>query len=117
MKYSYDIVQIKEGIALGNQSAYKALFDQYYDRLLKLALMITGSKELSEEIISDVFIAVWRRRQNIGVIDNLTVYLYVAVKNTSLNYLSRLTKTEIVSIDELDFAIEQTLVCQFIPGY
>jgi RNA polymerase sigma-70 factor (ECF subfamily) len=66
-------------------------------------LIITRSQELSEEIVSDVFIGIWRKRNTIREIENLKVYLYVAVKNTSLNYLSGLTKTGTLSIDDLDF--------------
>jgi len=101
------IPRIQERIALGDQSAYKELFELFYHRLLRLAFIITKSRELSEEIVSDVFIGLWRNREKISVIDNLTVYLYVAIRNTSLNYLSRLTKSTIVSLDDLDFEPEQ----------
>jgi RNA polymerase sigma-70 factor (family 1) len=101
------IPRIKERIALGDQSAYKELFELFYHRLLRLAFIITKSRELSEEIVSDVFIGLWRNRETIPAVDNLTVYLYVAIRNTSLNYLSRLTKTTIVNLDDLDFEPEQ----------
>jgi len=101
------IPRIQERIASGDQSAYKELFELFYHRLLRLAFIITKSRELSEEIVSDVFIGLWRNREKISAIDNLTVYLYVAIRNTSLNYLSRLTKATIVSLDDLDFEPEQ----------
>jgi RNA polymerase sigma-70 factor (family 1) len=101
------IPRIQERIALGDQSAYKELFELFYHRLLRLAFIITKSRELSEEIVSDVFIGIWRKRKKISSIENLTVYLYVAIKNTSLNYLSRLTKATIVRLDDLDFEPEQ----------
>jgi RNA polymerase sigma-70 factor (ECF subfamily) len=97
------IPRIQERIALSDQSAYRELFGLFYDRLFRLALIITKSRELSEEIVSDVFIGLWRNREKIAEIENLTVYLYVAIKNTSLNYLSRLTKTSIINIEDLDF--------------
>lgn len=65
--------------------------------------MITKSRELSEEIVSDVFIGIWRRRENVLKINNLRLYLYVSVKNTSFNYLAQLTKTKVVSLEDLDF--------------
>ncbi len=81
-----------------------------YNRLFRLAFIITKSRELSEEIVSDVFIGLWRNRQNITAIKNLKVYLYVAIKNTSFNYLSKLTKSATISIDDLDFEPEQPFV-------
>lgn len=103
MKNTETIAILQGRIANSDQSAYKELFTLFYNRLFRLAFIITRSRELSEEIISDVFIGVWRQREKLKNIRNLTVYLYVAVKNTSLNYLSRLTKTDIVSIDDLEF--------------
>ncbi len=103
MKNPNTITRIQERIALNDQSAYKELFELFYSRLLRLAFIITRSRELAEEIVSDVFIRLWRNRDKIAEIENLKVYLYVAVKNTSLNYFSRLTKTRTVSLDDLDF--------------
>ena len=42
-------------------------------------------------------------RENVPKINNLRLYLYVSVKNTSFNYLAQLTKTKIVYLEELDF--------------
>ena len=51
----------------------------------------TKSKELTEEIVSDVFINIWRRRKNMEEIKNLKLYLYVSAKNITFNYLKKLT--------------------------
>ena len=103
MNYTDTILRLQERIASNDQSAYKELFEIFYNRLFRLAFIITKSKELSEEIVSDVFIGLWRKRAEILGIKNLKVYLYVAIKNTSLNYLSGLTKSAVISIDQLDF--------------
>ncbi len=103
MKEHQTIARIQERIAESDQSAYKELFELFYKKLFRLAFIITKSHELSEEIVSDVFISLWRKRDKLLEIENLKVYLYVAIKNTSLNYLARLTKTEVVSLDSLEF--------------
>lgn len=89
-------------VAVDDQAAYKTLFESYYDRLHRLALLITRSKELSEEIVSDVFIALWRNRSNAMDIGNLRVYLYIATRNTAMNYQKKLQKKPIVLLDDLD---------------
>jgi RNA polymerase sigma-70 factor (ECF subfamily) len=92
-------------ISEDDQAAYKTLFESFYDRLHRLAYIITGSKELSEEIVSDVFIALWRNRSKACSILNLRVYLYVATRNTALNYQSRLTNQPALSLDDLDIEL------------
>lgn len=89
-------------VAADDQAAYKTLFESYYDRLHRLAFLITRSKELSEEIVSDVFIALWRNRSNALDIANLRVYLYIATRNTAMNYQKKLQKKAVVRLDDLD---------------
>lgn len=107
LKSPQTISGLQQRIASNDQSAYKELFESFYDKLFRLAFLITKSRELSEEIVSDVFIGVWRKREQITRIENLKLYLYVAVKNTSINYLAQLTKTRIVNIEDLDFELRQ----------
>jgi RNA polymerase sigma-70 factor (ECF subfamily) len=82
LKNTETIAILQGRIANNDQSAYKELFTLFYNRLFRLAFIITKSRELSEEIISDVFIGLWRQKGKVKNIRNLTVYLYVAVKNT-----------------------------------
>ena len=103
LKPQITIAELQQRIFQNDQTAYKELFQLFYNKLFRLAFIITKSRELSEEIVSDVFIGIWRRRENVLAINNLRLYLYVSVKNTSLNYLAQLTKTGFVSLEELDF--------------
>ena len=103
MKPQITIAELQLRIFHNEQTAYKELFELFYNKLFRLAFIITKSRELSEEIVSDVFIGIWRRRENVLEINNLRLYLYVSVKNTSLNYLAQLTKTGVVSLEDLDF--------------
>jgi RNA polymerase sigma-70 factor (ECF subfamily) len=67
--------------------AYKQLFLLFYPSLVSFAVSIIRSKELSEEIVSDVFIKIWEKRQQLDKIENLSYYLFTAVKNKCLNQL------------------------------
>ena len=82
------------------QFAYKELFVAFYNPLLRFAITLVKSREQAEEVVSDVFINVWEKRKRIDSISNLKVYLFIAVKNTSLNYLSRQNKNLTDSVDE-----------------
>jgi RNA polymerase sigma-70 factor (family 1) len=84
----------------GDHLAYKELFTSLYDFLLQFAFTLVKSKQLAEEIVSDVFIKIWQKRQQLDEIDNLKVYLYVATKNTALNYLEKQKKTITDGLDE-----------------
>lgn len=80
---------------------FNHLVNQYYTYLCDFAFTITKSHELSEEIVSDVFLKIWDRREEVSHIENLPSYLYKAVKNTSLNYLVKINKHHIIPFEDL----------------
>jgi RNA polymerase sigma-70 factor (ECF subfamily) len=89
-----------------DQQAYKELYTGLYAYLYHFAFSFVRSKQLSEEIISDVFIRIWEKRKEIDQISNLKVYLYVATRNTALNYIERQKRIVTESIDEVSGSIK-----------
>jgi RNA polymerase sigma-70 factor (family 1) len=95
------IKYLQEQIARNDDPvAYKELFLSFYNPLLRFALTLLKSKEVAEEVVSDVFVNIWEKRKRIGSITNLKVYLFIAVKNTAFNYLSKQHKHFTDSVDE-----------------
>lgn len=84
-----DLLQtLKEQIALGDQLAFRKLFDLYAKKLALFSASIIRSADEAREIVDEVFVKIWRKRAELPSVQNLRVYLYTATKNTSLNYLS-----------------------------
>ena len=50
-------------ISEGDEVAFRLLFDIYYQKLFHFALYFIKSKELAEEVVSDVFFIIWKRRK------------------------------------------------------
>jgi RNA polymerase sigma-70 factor (ECF subfamily) len=46
----------------GNATAFQVLFQQYKNLVFKSAYLITGSREEAEDILQEVFVAVWEFR-------------------------------------------------------
>ena len=76
-------------IRAGSELALRKLFDLYYQKLLHTAIYYLKSKPLAEEAVSDVFLTIWRKRENLIRIDNIENYLYISVKNQCLHYIRR----------------------------
>lgn len=75
--------------AVDDQLAYKRLFELFSKGMLAFAFTLVRSREVAEEIVSDVFIKIWLHRKNLPGIRNLRLYLYTSTRNLSLNYLRR----------------------------
>jgi RNA polymerase sigma-70 factor (ECF subfamily) len=88
--------EIQLQIALGSEAALARLHELYCERLEIFARSLVRSREIAEELVEDIFVKLWGNRLKIQDIENLNIYLYVAVKNQSLNYLSRKAKEAVV---------------------
>ncbi|WP_143307157.1 RNA polymerase sigma-70 factor [Chitinophaga vietnamensis] len=95
-----DIREWQVQIAGDDEQAFARLFRYFYERLLHFCLQYVPAREAAEEIVSDVFVKLWNRRHELESILNLQVYLFVAVKNHSLNYLEQYSHLRIVPLAE-----------------
>ena len=75
-------------IAKGQEQAFSQLYHLQGLKLIKFSSCIIHSREIAEEVVEDVFVNLWMNRARISEIQNLQVYLYIAVKNRSLNKIS-----------------------------
>jgi RNA polymerase sigma-70 factor (ECF subfamily) len=85
-----------------DEHAFKALFFAFYVQLTRLSTAITGSKESAEEIVADVFTNLWKGRAAVAEIEDIQLYLYVAVKNNSIHYLKKQQKQQWQSLDAIE---------------
>jgi len=106
----HNTVQLRElqiRVANGDEMAFTQLYVHFGKKLIQFALSLVRSKETAEELVEDVFVKLWANRNNIVDIENLTVYLYVAVKNRSLNALSHKAKELLAApFDYLDTTLD-----------
>src|SRR5687768_6807952 len=82
--------------------AYKELYVLLFDGLQRFSYSLVKSKEISEELVSDVFIKIWQIKDQLHQIDNLKVYLYSVTKNFSLNYITKNSRSPVVHLDEIN---------------
>lgn len=102
MNYVPTIESLQQKIANNDQSAYRQLFIMYYDKLFRFVMVFARNRELAEEIVSDVFINIWRKRANIEEIKNLKLYLYISAKNITINYLAKLHREKFADLDSVE---------------
>ena len=83
--------ELARKITLGDQKAFKTLFHLYYKRLCQFAFLFTSSVEISDEVVLDVFMNVWTKRNQLNPSRNIRSFLYTSVRNHAIDY--KRTKT------------------------
>ena len=84
------IKRLLSAIAFTNdQAAYKELFLLLHGRLKQFAYSILKSQEEAEELVSDLFVKVWEKRDQLTTIDSPLLYFYATAKNLAFNRLNK----------------------------
>ncbi|SFW24509.1 RNA polymerase sigma-70 factor, ECF subfamily [Sinomicrobium oceani] len=78
-----------ERIRNNDQHALEQLFRKYYYPLCQFAGSFVKSPDIAEEVVSDVFFNIWQNRNVLDIRNNLKSYLFIAIKNQSLNVLKK----------------------------
>jgi len=75
-----------------DQAAYRELFLLLHGRLRQFAYSILKSGEEAEELVSDIFIRIWQKKEQLNTIEAPLFYFYTTAKNLALNRLSKQKK-------------------------
>ncbi|HEY9258362.1 RNA polymerase sigma-70 factor [Chitinophaga sp.] len=78
-----------EKIAAGDEMAFQQLFDHYADRIYGVAISYTKCPLLSEEIVQEVFLKIWIKRNTLPAVNNIADYIFIIARNRILNVLRR----------------------------
>jgi RNA polymerase sigma-70 factor (family 1) len=81
--------QLQQQIASGDQRSFEDLYRLFYARLFNFALLYVHTREMAEEVVNDVMINIWNKQQTLLQVQNLETYIFAAVRNRSLNYISK----------------------------
>jgi RNA polymerase sigma-70 factor, ECF subfamily len=79
--------ELLERIRQGDDGAFDAVFRAHYPPLVGMAEVMLRSRAVAEEIVQDVMLALWRRRDSLPVEESLKAYLFRATRNRALNHL------------------------------
>lgn len=77
------LVQVSEG----DEKAFKDLFAIYYEQLYHYIFGFIKSKQVSEEIVMDVFLKIWLGRDLITQIEKFDAFLFRVAHNKSIDFL------------------------------
>lgn len=66
---------------------YNHIFNELYDPLCRFCYKMVYDKDTAEDIVQDQFAYLWENWDRLNSIENISSYLYKAVRNKTINYL------------------------------
>ena len=101
-----------------SQTALRKFYDLCFDRFFRIAYYYLKTEEWAQEVVLDVFMKIWEKRESLHTIANLEDYFFITVKNAALNYLEKEQRrrniTEEISETPPDqeYSPEETLISE-----
>ncbi|MFY7890314.1 MAG: RNA polymerase sigma factor [Spirosomataceae bacterium] len=68
----------------GNRQAFNALCEHHYRMLFNYAFTLTKDRELIKDILQDLLLNLWEKRNTLGDIHAMSIYLIKALRNNLL---------------------------------
>ncbi len=88
--YETDDLLLK--ISAGDGAAFAVLFQKYKHKVFSVAYTYLEDTQLAEDIVQDVFISVWKKRNILFKVVNTDAWLYTITRNYSLNALQQMAR-------------------------
>ncbi|MEQ8472320.1 MAG: sigma-70 family RNA polymerase sigma factor [Marinoscillum sp.] len=88
-------------------SWFEKVYHENFERLFRYAFSILGQKDAAEDVVSEVFMHFWDKREEITEIEDIVPYLLRSVRNLSINQKKRNNFSKYDSIiigEELPFS-------------
>lgn len=90
---------------------FESLFDQYFHPLVTYAFRFVNDWQVGEDIVQDIFMALWIKKEEIDFTRPIKPYLYRSAYNKSINYLnSFLVSKKLEPSQTLDDLLNQEIL-------
>ena len=82
--------ELLERLRRGDASAFDTIFRTWYGPLVGTAERMLRDRAVAEELVQDVMLELWRRRESLAADGSPQAYLFQATRNRVLNHLRHL---------------------------
>jgi RNA polymerase sigma-70 factor (ECF subfamily) len=79
--------ELLERLRQGDEEAFDVVFRANYPPLVGMAEGMLRSRAIAEEVVQDIMLELWRRREALPIEESLRAYLFRATRNRALNHL------------------------------
>ena len=96
---AYTDHQLADLLRSGDERAFKWIYDTYWPKLYFVAAKRLDDTPEAEEVVQDIFLNLWRRRETFQLKVNFEHYLAVAVKFEVFKHRAARTRKDQLAVD------------------
>jgi RNA polymerase sigma-70 factor (ECF subfamily) len=110
---AYSDYQLLALLKDSEHDAFTELYNRYWKRLFAVAAGQLDHPAEAEELVQDLFLDLWNRRQDLAITSTLSAYLSVSVNYKVINRMARRHREQIhlnsLVADTIDHSLEEWL--------
>lgn len=89
---TYSDTKLLSLISKSNDEAFTELYNRYWDKLLFIAGIKLRDLSIAEEMVQDIFLDIWNRREKLNITGEMEAYLAVSMKFKVINAQAKLKR-------------------------
>ena len=106
MEKKKELENLLVSVSENDDYAFRVFYDLYYRSVFRFAYYFLRNREACGEVVSNVFVAVWKSRVALRRIENIDAYLYVVARNEANRYLKESrTRRRCLSFGEIPISL------------
>lgn len=98
----YDEKELLKLASSGNEKAFTYLFHQHKNKLFGYLFRLTNSQEITEDIIQDIFLKLWKDKSDLINIVQFDAYLFRMAKNQAINSFKNIARQTLLYAEYFD---------------
>lgn len=107
IKDSEELSELWSEVCKGNQRSYALIHQKLYRSLYIYGMRILNEGELVNDLLQDLFIKLWLRKESTGPINNVRGYFFAVMRSVCFDYIKYRDAVEAkkASIEFLEFQV------------
>lgn len=97
--------ELLQDIALGNEQAFQMLFNRHWKALFSFVYRLTRDEEHTKDILQDVFLYLWKNKENLYSGESFLPYLNTVARNNVMTAFRR-DKVRLYGVEVLSEAVK-----------
>jgi RNA polymerase sigma-70 factor (family 1) len=85
---------ILQKVTQGDENAFATLYNYYKIPALRFTVSLLKDEEEAENMVQDVFLKIWMKREHIKPDHNFNSYLFTCLRNMAFDYFKKVEKSD-----------------------
>lgn len=109
MSVSAGEYELLSRLANGDRNAFDGIYRQYFHAVYRNAVKITRDAVSAEDVLQEVFISLWEKRETISLQQSVGGWLFVLCYNKSINLLRKKLRDSVACQQLQDLDVDDTM--------